>query len=184
MKKKMISGKALTIGGLCLACIAILVGILVWKTSPASEFTPDADNTIPSSTTWVEPDGSSTGNTSKPSATPGQADNPDPNDHAQDNYKVASETEEEIVIDMTPPASQKTVTPPPAPKDQTAPENNAVPSAPAEGGECIPSTPEKKPEEKPGQVNDPVFGLSELPRASGSEADSNGDPNKMIGSMS
>lgn len=183
MKKKMISGKALTIGGLCLACIAILVGILIWKTGPESQFTPDADDMIPSSTTWVEPGGSSPGSTSKPSATPGQADDPAPDDQAQDNYKVSSETEEEVVINMTPPVSQNTETPPPAPKDQMVPESNAVPSEPADGGECIPSTPEKKPEEKPGQVYDPVFGWTDLPGASGTEAHSDGDPNKMIGSM-
>lgn len=183
MKKNKISGKALGIGGLCLVCVVILVGVWIWSAAPKSEFTPDPDDTIPSSTTWVESGGSSTGSTSKPSATPGQTDDLDRDDHTQDNYKVASETEEEVVIDMTPPVSKPDETPPPAPSGQVIPEDNAIPSAPADGGECIPSTPEKKPEAKPGQVYDPVFGWTDLPSASGSEAHSDGDPNKMIGTM-
>lgn len=184
MKKNKISGKALGIGGLCLVCVVILVGIWIWSAAPKSEFTPDPDDSVSTHTTWNDPGDAAKGDSGAPAANPGQADpNADSEVHAQDNYKVASESEDEVVINMTPPVSEPVETPPPAPSGQAIPENNAIPSAPADGGECIPSTPEKKPETKPGQVYDPVFGWTDLPSASGSEAHSDGDPNKMIGTM-
>lgn len=182
MKKKLFSPKTLTIGCLCLLCAAVLVGVLYWKSAPETNFTPEADTSIGVSDTW-EDNGSSLpagGNTQKPTGdqTPG-AETGKP---ADDNYKVASESESEVVINMTPPVEKPKA--PDVPADKSPNSDNTVPEQPASEGECIPSTPEKKPEtSQPGRVNDPVFGWTEVPPAQGETVDNDKDPNKIVGSM-
>lgn len=104
--------------------------------------------------------------------------------HGQDNYQVVSESPDEVVINMTPPAETPAPKVPDPPAGKTITSDNSVPSAPADGGECVPSTPEEKPAaSQPGMVNDPVFGWTEVPPAQGETVDNDGDPDKMIGSM-
>lgn len=185
MKKKIVSGKVLAVSGLCLACVAILIGVLVWRSTPNPEFTPDDNHSVVTPSTWEEPEGDNKGSRPASTPTPEQTDTAsDADTHAKDNYKVVSEDEDEVVIDMTPPAHQSEAPKPPAaPEGQTATPDNEIPEEPADGGACIPETPKEKETEKPGQVYDPVFGWTDIADASGQEADSNGDPNKMIGTM-
>lgn len=185
MKKKIFSPKALTIGGLCLLCVAILVGVLYWKAAPDSSFAPEADTSVETNSEWEAPvstpltDGKSQQPTDEqPAATD------DAQEHAADNYQVVSESPDEVVINMTPPAAKPTSEVPAPPAGKTATPDNSVPSAPAVEGECVPSTPEEKPApSQPGKVYDPVFGWIDLATGVAEEADSTGDPDKMIGNM-
>ena len=183
MKKKTFSLKTLIIGGLCLLCAAVLVGVLYWKSAPQTNFTPEADTSIGTSDTWEDngsslPAGESSHKPDSDQTSGTEADKPT----SDDNYKIASESENEVIINMTPPAEKPKVPDPPAGKEPNT--DNSVPSQPASGGECIPSTPERKPEpSQPGKVNDPVFGWTEVAPAQGETVDNDKDPDKIVGNM-
>lgn len=182
MKKKILSSKSLTIGGLCLLCAAILVGVLYWKSTPAPVFTPEADTSVNTNSEWDAPVSSLPADSNSQQSADEQQTAPDLEVEPKDNYQVVSESEENVMINMTPPADKPE--PPVTPPGKTTPKDNTTPEAPAADGECIPSTPEKKPApSQPGKVNDPVFGWTDVPIASGQEAGGSGDPNKIIGSM-
>lgn len=183
MKNKFFSPKVLTIGGLCLLSVAVLVGVLFWKSAPAPTFTPEADTSVGTNDEWVNSSSLPTQGTTSSSAN-GQQTPTDTANQPDDTYQVVAESQDEVVINMTPPAEKPEA--PDAPDGKSKPEGNAVPDTPAEDGECIPVNPEKpKPQEpsQPGKVNDPVFGWTEVPSASGQPADSDGDPDKIIGNM-
>ena len=181
MKKKLFSPKVLTAGGLCLLCVAILVGVLYLTSTPTSTFTPEGNTSVNANDQWEDNNGSlpAGGNTQK--SADGKAGT-DGGEQPDDKYQVVSESEDETVINMTPPAEKPEA--PDAPNDKKPNPDNSVPDAPPAGGSCIPSTPEKKPEpSQPGMVNDPVFGWTEVPPAQGESIDNDKDPNKIVGNM-
>lgn len=182
MKKKFISPKTLTIGGLCVLCIAVLVGVLYWKSAPADTFTPEADTSIGTNDIWEDSSSSLPTSSNAGNSTSNQPSDKETDEPSDDNYLVVSEDEKDVVINMTPPAEKPKA--PDVPKGEKPNADNSVPDAPASGGDCIPPTPEKPPESsQPDRVYDPVFGWSDLPPAQGKPVDNDGDPNKTIGNM-
>lgn len=187
MKKKLFSPKTLMVGGLCLLCVATLVGVLYLTSTPKSTFTPEGDTSVGTNDKWEDNSESlpTDVNTQKPAD--GQTDT-DAENQMDDKYQVVSESEDETVINMTPPA-EKPKAPEASgaagvPNDKKPNPDNSVPAAPPAGGDCVPSAPEKKPEpSQPGKVYDPVFGWIELSPGVGETVDSDGDPDKMVGSM-
>lgn len=184
MNKKFLSPKVLTIGGLCLLCAAILVGVLYWKSTPVPTFTPEADTSVKANSEWEAP-ASAPPSVTNPKANDESQPAEDAGDPVKDTYQTVSESEDGAVINMTPPAEKPE--PPEAPEGKKVAEDNAVPSTPPSSGACVTPPPEgnkqKPSDSKPGQVYDPVFGWTDVASAVGEEADSDGDINKMVGSM-
>lgn len=184
MRKKIFTSKVLKIGGLCILCAAIITSVLYWKTTNTSNFTPEADTGVETNSEWTAP------TSNPPAAEDSQKPTDEPTtatdgtqENASDNYQVVSESEDEVIINMTPPA-KKTTPKDPAPPADKAVTNNPTPNAPATSGNGATSKPKQTPKpEQPGKVYDPVFGWTDLAPVETQEVDSTGDPDKMIGDM-
>lgn len=177
------------VGGTLFACAVVLVCCLIFGRQAQPEFSADAQNGE-STESWVAPETSSKADTGgeKPT-TQRPVAKPDP--LLEDYPKVQRETAEEVVIDFTPPEQE--ISQPQEPvrqevvtteqvtelEEEYVPADTYVPEPDGGGGRgetYIEPTPD-------GVIDDPVFGKVYAGEAAQEYVDSDGDPEKQVGTM-
>lgn len=183
--KKIFTSKAFIISILAVLCIGIAAACFIWGRDRPSEFTPDS---VESQTTDEWKEGTSSSESGSWS-TPGSADGE--NKPEEEYPKVVEETEDEVVVDFTPPKDKEDAEPPAAPEGKTEIEN-PEPDHPQtidpeitvpEPEPSSPSGPAPGSTNDNGEVYDPVFGWVKPGVIVQENIDSDGDPNKMVGNM-
>ena len=201
--KKILQSKGVIAMILAAVCVVIIIVCLIAGRNKNSEFIPDDTTGIDST---AESSISASSATETTQATTEGSDAaaylpaPTSSTHTEDYPKVVSETNDEVEVAFT--STEKAAeTAPPAPEGRTTiedpgpehpvnsnPEITApateAPTTAAPATEAPPSTPpETNPGNNNGAVYDPVFGWVEPGAVNQSAADSDGDPNKMVGDM-
>lgn len=183
--KKFFTSKGFIVSALVLLCIGVAAACFIWGRDKPSEFTPDPPESQTTSE-WKE---------NSSSANPDDwASSGSPNSKSEPNGeypKVVEETEDEVVVDFTPPQSKEDVEPPAVPEGKTEIENPEPNHTPTIDPEVTPPEPEPEAPSGPapgstnnnGEVYDPVFGWVKPGNIVQEEVDNNGDPNKMVGNM-
>jgi len=199
--KKFIQSKGLVALLLAIACVVIIMVCLIVELNKSSKFIPE-DTSAMDNTATSSIHASSAAETSQPTteSTDAAAYLPAPtsSNHNEDYPKVVSETDDEVMVDFTE-TKKPTETAPPTPEGKTIIEDpgpdhpvNSTPEitapateAPTTAVTATEAPPSTQPETGSGNgaVYDPVFGWVEPGAVNQSGADSDGDPNKMVGDM-
>lgn len=194
--KKLITSKPFIAGTCAVACVAILAVCVMWG-NDKHEFIVEDPVPLAGIDSWTENPAQQDGSTEHvgynpvwqlPNGQPWQPSDGQPANPSADYPKVAEENKDEVVIDFTDPIPSKE----PAPE---APNNDAVSGKDDHTAPKTPGSSEKpKDNQNPsnpvpgsmndkGEIYDPVFGWVKPGNVVQTEIDSDGDPNKMVGSM-
>ena len=174
-----------TVCGICLACLGILLGCWYFGRGDGKDFVAEAENSEATSS-WV-----GTEATSKPVTRTQQCAVKAESSALEEYPKVVERTASEVVIDFTPPAEEAaqeqevSETEPvrePEPVDEPQQEQPVEPAwTEPEGGGGGGETTYTPPVD--GAVEDPVFGKVYPGEAQQQIVDSDGDPEKQVGTM-
>ena len=201
--KKLITSKPFIAGSLGVLCVAILAVCLLWG-NDKHLFVIDDPVSLNAIESWTENPSSPAGTAEKASVSPvwqstnsqawqpsggqpWQPSNSQPVNPVGEFPKIAEESSDEVVIHFTDPAPYKE----PAPATQGTDPNNAPAQSSSSAHEQRSSPPPTTSSGTPApgsknascEVYDPVFGWVKPGIVIQTEIDSDGDINKMVGSM-
>lgn len=187
----------LAVCGAGAACLVILLACWFFGRTPEDNFAAEASGSNPT-ISWTAPDATPkpVSASPKPSPTPKKTESK-PDSSLDDYPKVKEETSSEVVIDFAPPAEEipqpqepvvqatptpaPTPTPEPAPVEYVEPETNPEPAPQPEGGGGGGQSYEEPTPD--GYFYDPAFGWIQPGEGVPEYVDSDGDPDKQVGTM-
>ena len=187
--KKLLKSKRFLFSALIAACVGILAVCFLVSREQKNDFQPEEASISASPQTSPVPSPAAAKTEDKTSAhTPVPSAAAEP---MEEYPKVVDESEDQVVIDFTPEGEELQ---PESPEPPVADGDPSDPSAPpsytpkgTEPEQAAPPVQDTRPSpgtvREDGAIYDPVFGWVVPGQVEQSPADSNGDPNKMVGDM-